>query len=167
MPPEPQGPALRSSAVLSNITVNYSGFTPQAQAAFQAAVDIWQTQVKSTVPLVVDANFADLGNTGLLGSAGSSATRNFTNTPRSNTWFLFPIANTIAGSDLAFGTPTSHIRANFNSTASWSYATDGTPVSGKEDFISVVLHELGHGLGFLGSGFVGSNLGSVGSGGSP
>src|SRR5262249_19527509 len=87
------GGALQADAVLSNITVNYTGFTPEAQASFQAAVDIWSSNVSSTVPIVVDAQFADLGTSGILGQAGSSATRDFSGTPRAGTWFPFPLAN--------------------------------------------------------------------------
>lgn len=133
-------------------------------------MDIWQTQISSNVPIVIDATFADLGSSGLLGSAGSSATRTLPNIPRASTWFPFPTANKIAGREVgaSFGPTTSHIRANFNSTANWSYATDGIPQAGRVDFISVVLHEVGHGLGFLGSASVNSSgLGSVGASGSP
>ena len=36
----------------------------------------------------------------------------------------------------------------------WYFGTDGAPPAGKIDFVSVVLHEIGHGLGFTGSGDV-------------
>ena len=144
---------------VSNITVNYTGFTVQAQTAFQAAVDIWQTQVGSTVPIAIAATFADLGNTSLLGQAGTGATSGFANQPRANTFFPRAIANKIAGSDLN-GT-SSDITAQFNSTFNWYYGTDGLTPSGQVDFVSVVLHELGHGLGFLGSASLSSGLGRI------
>ena len=172
--------AIESGAVLSNITVNYTGFTgatgPAAQAAFQAAVDIWKTQVASAVPIVVDAEFEDLGGGGgggtVLGQAGSAATANFTNSPRLNTWFPFPLANKIAGSDLGtlFTDPTiSHIGASFNSNAAvnWSFDTSGAMVAGKVDFMSVVMHELGHGLGFFGRVSVSTGSGEIGANGFP
>ncbi len=44
------------------------------------------------------------------------------------------------------------IDASFNSAfANWYLGTDGNVPSNKWDFYSVVLHELGHGLGFLSS----------------
>ena len=166
-----------ANAQLSNITVNYTGFTgstgAEAQAAFQAAVDIWETQVASSVPIVVDAAFADLGSGGLLGHAGSFSTANFTNAPRANTWFPFPLANKIAGSDLGLQFPQqpniSHIEAEFNNNAqvNWSYDLNGTMVPGKVDFMSVVMHELGHGLGFFGGANVESGSGSIGASGLP
>ena len=93
--------AAEAEAILSTISVNYTGFTlnAPAQAAFQAAVDIWKTQVASTVPIVIDANFQDLGNPLLLGQAGSGAVSDFLHAPRAGTWFPFPLANKLAGSD--------------------------------------------------------------------
>ena len=172
-PPKPRTfAALRSTAsvsanaVLSNITVNYTGFTPQAQAAFQAAVDLWQQEVSTTVPIVVDATFRDLGNPFLLGQASSGAVSGFPNQPRPSTFFVFPLANSFAGFDYGtqFNPTASHINADFNSTAAWSFATDGSAQGGKVDFESVVMHELGHGLGFMGTGFVSGGVGSVGAG---
>lgn len=138
--------AVQSSAVLSTITVTYTGFTAQAETAFQAAVDIWKQNVASRVPIVVDAEFKDLGTPGLLGSAGSSSTRDYTGAPQPGTWFPFPLANKIAGSDIGaqfFGAGASNIAARFNSTATWSFRTDGVLVAGQVDFVSVVMHELG------------------------
>jgi hypothetical protein len=164
--PEPQ-PQAHLTGSLATITVNYTGFTPQAQTAFQHAVNIWQNLLTSAVPTVVNANFADLGNPLLLGSAGPvTVWRDFAGTPRAATWFAAAIANKIAGVDLG-GAGSVEISANFNSTASWYYGTDGLPPGGQIDFVSVVLHELGHGLGFIGSGTVSAGAGSIGLAGFP
>jgi hypothetical protein len=48
----------------------------------------------------------------------------------------------------------SDIIAVFNSDFYWYYGTDGNPEDYQVDFISIVLHELGHGLGFIGGGWV-------------
>jgi hypothetical protein len=49
------------------------------------------------------------------------------------------------------GGASAEIDAEFNSTFDWDFGTSGTPVAGKINFMTVVLHELGHGLGFFGS----------------
>jgi large repetitive protein len=145
--------------------VNYdAGFNanPSAKAAFQRAVDIWSTQITSSVPITVDASFAAL-DPGVLGSAGASyVSRNFSGAPRSNTWYPAPLAAKLRGSNSNPGT--AMITAQFSSTANWYYGTDGNTPGGQSDFVSVVLHEIGHGLGFSGSGELNSLIGSIGYG---
>ena len=60
------------------------------------------------------------------------------------------LSNALIGSN---GVPALHdINANFNSTyGNWYYGTDQNPPGGTYDLVSVIMHELGHGLGFSGS----------------
>ncbi len=149
----------------ATINVNYTGFTPEAQAAFQFAVDIWQSQITSDIPIQVEASFEAL-STGVLGSAGAaSLRRNFQGAPQTNTWYPIALANKIAGEDLR---PDLHdVNARFSSVRDdWYFGTDGNPSAGQIDFVSVVLHELGHGLGFSGGSGVSGNQGTLGGNGS-
>ncbi len=128
----------------------YTGFSDAAKAAFQAAVDVWSVSLSSSVPIRVDAHFTPL-DPGVLGSAGPETVfRDFASAPRAATWYPSALANKLNGADLSPGSP--HITANFNSDFdNWYLGLDGeTPVD-RYDFMSVVLHELGHGLGFVGS----------------
>ena len=164
--------ALTAGAQLSTITVRYGpGFPGAAQVAFQAAVDIWQTQTASSVPIVIDANWVDFGNALLLGEAGATcAFDDFPGAVRPSTWFVAALAERMSGTDLTPGSgclSSSEIAASFNSTANWYLGTDGAPTSGTVDFVTTVLHELGHGLGFIGTGNVNSGVGSVGDQGMP
>lgn len=144
--------------------VTYNGFTSQAQAAFQRAVDIWSSLITSTVPIRVTANWTPLGP-GVLGSAGATSVyRDFSGAPQANTWYAVALAEKLAGMDLN-GTSTADINANFSSAFSnWYYGTDGNPPSNQYDLVTVVLHELGHGLTFAGSMTVSAGQGSWGSG---
>ena len=130
--------------------VTYTGFSQEAEDAFQFAVDIWEQHIESTVPIKVSANWTPLG-ANILGSAGANyIIRDFTNVPVPSTWYAAALANAIAGGDID---PAEHdINANFNSTlANWYFGTDGNTPAGQFDLVTVVLHELGHGLGFFGS----------------
>lgn len=40
-------------------------------------------------------------------------------------------------------------RFNSNDAVGWYYGTDGNTPSGRNDFVTLVLHEIGHGLGFI------------------
>ena len=149
----------------ANITVNYIGsWNSQAQAAFEYAVSIWEGLLVSTVTIEVDAEWSSSLPPGALGGAGPyTFWRDFTNAPQANTWYPAAIANERAGSDLNGTDP--EIDAAFSSTFSdWYFGTDGNPPDSDYDFVSVVLHELGHGLGFVGSMRVASGVGYWGSG---
>lgn len=143
---------LHDQAVTATINVNYigNGWTPQAQAAFQYAADIWETLISSPVTIEVDAEFKDMSSQ-LLGYAlATTIHANFTNAPRADTWYTQATANQLAVMDLD---PTySDITAAFNGSRSdWYFGTDSPTPSNKYSFATVVLHELGHGLGFFGS----------------
>lgn len=150
----------RAAAATATFQVTYHGFSPAARTAFQAAVDVWATKVTSTVPITVDATFQPLG-TNVLGSAGTSFVwRDFPGAPRPSTWYVDAIANKRAGGQMDAAAP--DIVANFNSSfTNWYFGTNGLTPAGKYDFESVVLHELGHGLGFSGAGNVTAGRGTV------
>ena len=146
------------------ISVNYTGFTTEAMQAFDYAVDIWAMNLESNVPIIVNANFTNLGG-GVLGSAGPvNIFRNFSGAPENDTWYPVALANKLAGFDLAGA---ADISCNFNSSFNWYFGTDGNTPSGQYDFVSVVLHELGHGLGFIGSANVSGSTGFIGQSGDP
>lgn len=146
----PPAPGARAMATFQ---VTYSGFTPAAQAAFQFAVDIWAQHVVSPVPIKVQANWVALGP-GVLGSAGSNGIfANFPGAPLTGTWYANALADALSGQPLdPSGQPNAvEITANFSSAFSnWYFGTDGNTPGSQYDFVTVVLHELGHGLGFFG-----------------
>ncbi|MFD2098373.1 T9SS type A sorting domain-containing protein [Flagellimonas iocasae] len=128
-----------------------------AATAFQSAVDTWASLLSSDVPIYVAAVFQPLDE-GVLGSAGpTSIYAGYPGLER-DTWYGNALADKLAGDDLD---PTSYdIIANFSTVfPNWYYGTDGNTPSGFYDFKSVVLHELGHGLGFFGSLFVDNETG--------
>ena len=132
-----------SSAAGDDFDVQYSGFTPEAEAAFQRAVDIWSTQLDVEVPITIDASFGELPPRAL---GGAGPTLIFT---EGTQWFAVGLANQLVGQDLA---PDSlDITATFSSTAPWHYDASTPAPPGTFDFTTVVLHEIGHGLGFLGA----------------
>lgn len=145
-----------------NITVNYKGFPAAAQAAFQRAVDIWAGELSSTVPIVIDAEWSSTLSPGVLGAATTQAVvANFANAPQQNILYPVALANKIVGKDLD---PTrADILAVFNGNlTNWYLGTDGNAPANTYDLVTVVLHEIGHGLGFAGIASVSNGVGELG-----
>jgi hypothetical protein len=129
---------------------------------FKYAADKWAEVLDSKVEIIVNASMVDLDcdDTGaVLGQArATNAAVNFPNAPKADVNYPIALANKFAGVDLTPGE--AHINAQFNSVVdsslclsdgttdtNWYYGFDGK--HGKdEDLAAVVLHELGHGLGF-------------------
>ena len=127
----------------ANISVNYTGFTPEAQAAFQRAVDIWSSLLITTVPIEIEASFDSLNSDKLAVAAPST----FFCTTR----FCMPVGlvNQLDDEDRKPDDP--DIKIIFSSSDDWYFGLDGNPGEDQHDFVSVVLHEIGHGLGFVDS----------------
>src|SRR5687768_13902531 len=143
--------AAENPARSSSIAVSYTGFTPQAQAAFQFAVDIWARQLASPVPITIDAQFQDFGP-GVIGAVATGSFEQDVPGGIPGTFYPAALANRLAGADLQ--PAIADIFAKFGSGVNWYYGTDGNTPAGSYDFVSAALHELGHGLGFFGSGWM-------------
>jgi len=138
-----------------------STFPEEAKAAFNAAGAIWGNLLQSSVPININACWSNLGSSSILGySGGGPLRRNFTGAPKANAWYVGSLANALAGSDLD---PSSYdMNITYNSNFSWYYGTDGITPPGQYDLMSVVLHEIAHGLNFSGFMSYASGAGSWG-----
>ena len=137
-------------------------FPENAKAAFNAAAAIWGNIISSPVPIAIRTCWASLSG-GTLGYAGGGYLyRDFSGAPRAFTWYLSSLANALNGSDL--GPSFFDVHITFNMNFSWYYGIDGNTPHSQFDFLSVVLHEIGHGLNFSGSAAFSSGQGSWGYG---
>ena len=131
----------------------------QRLIAFEYAASLWGNILESDVQIVVNSAFAPQScdaNGGVLGGASPiSIESDFNDAPIPNTWYFSALANSLAGSDLNPGS--SDINATFNASidnndgclagSNWYYGLDNNPPGSDIDFLNVVMHEIGHGLG--------------------
>ena len=155
------GEGFKDATVVAPVGGN-PGTTLGAQRlnAFTYAANLWAANLQSSVTITVAAQMNPLtcgASSAILGSAGTTTVhRNFAGAPVANTWYCQALANSLAGVDLDGGNP--DISATFNSNLNgsagclggtkWYYGYDASPPAGTIDFVSVVVHEIGHGLGF-------------------
>jgi hypothetical protein len=131
----------------------------QRLIAFTYAANLWGATLTSSLPIIINAQFSALtctATTAVLGSAGATNIfANFPGAPKPNTWYSYALANKLSG--VYQGTANApQINANFNVNLGQPNCLTGTffylGLDGNHgtntDFVTVLLHEMAHGLGF-------------------
>ncbi|MDH5407133.1 MAG: DUF11 domain-containing protein [Gammaproteobacteria bacterium] len=152
------GEGFNDTSSFTAVGGNYANTLGQARLnAMQYAANLAAQYISSNIEIKIDAKMNALGGTAYsatLGSAGPvSVARDFgAGTP--STWYPMALAEALTGSNL---NGTYDIVATFNSDVdnstvlgltNWYYGLDGNAGS-HTDFVSVAMHEILHGLGFL------------------
>jgi len=134
----------------STIIVDFVGFPDDAKVAFQYAVTIWQDLIYSPVPIHIQATWESLASDVLGSCSPSDYIPNFNSTQIWNCYYPIALVEKMLGQEV--NSPTSYeIEASFNKDfTNWYFGVDGNTPTDKYDFVSTVLHELTHGLGFHG-----------------
>jgi hypothetical protein len=137
-------------AATSNIEVNYINFPSQAKTAFEQAVSIWEKYLVSSQIIRITATWStSLSNTTLAETGASRIYKNISGLPYTNIWYPTPLAEALTGKDLNSGE--ADINISINGNINWYYGVDAKAQVGKYDMITVLLHEIAHGLGFSSS----------------
>jgi hypothetical protein len=125
----------------------------------QHAANLLGALLVSNVPIVIEASMDPLGGNAAAAPFGSATPyfqRDFAGAPLPNTWYAAALANKLSGTDVDLTRP--DIVARFNSDidkptvlgeTKWYYGLDARADTTDIDFVTVVLHELVHGLGFF------------------
>ena len=136
--------------------VTFTGFTPAAQAAFQRAVDIWASTLITTVPVEIDADFVSADD--LEDPEEYETTLAFVRPSQS--WAIARISDQQIAVPIALANQRSDRdrdpgEPDFAMTvidrSDWYLGLDGRPETDQFDLVSVVLHEISHGLGIVDS----------------
>jgi len=134
----------------------------QRQNVIHFAARLLEQVIDSSVPITIDAEFDALSCSSTAATLGSSGPSSYhygnasSNYPVANTYYVQALANSITGNDLSTA---SDMTLTFNSdidnnndclaNRNWYYGLDGDASAQDIDFLSTVLHETLHGLGFL------------------
>ncbi len=164
-----------ATAAFANPEGGNTGATRGAQRlnVFNFAADIWEAFLDTNVPININSQFNPLTcSTGsaVLGSAGAfTGLRDYTGAAIPGTWHHVALANKQAGLDLRPADP--DINATFNVTIDsscfavghrWYYGLDNATPANRTNLLVVLLHEMGHGLGF--STFANGSTGALAAG---
>ena len=118
----------------------------QRMIVAQFAADLWGSILVSDQAVWISAEFNPLG-ANVLGSAGAKYIHtNFPGAIVPNTWYSTALADSLAHQDLV--PEDFDIRSRFSSDFTFYYGLDGGSPGGRVNFLDVVMHEFGHGLGF-------------------
>lgn len=139
----------------ATFVVDYIGFPQAARTAFQRAVDIWSAVLVSAVPIHIEAHWTAIfpGTPtpiplDVLGATGAPFVRDVAPLPPA-IWHVDALANELTGTDLF--PEDVEVQMVLNSAfANWYLGVDGNPGAAQFDLVTVVLHEIGHGLGMSG-----------------
>ncbi len=158
-PPTPPGrAAANGGGIVVNYLVNGQSSMPPAdvRAVVSTAMNRWNAVLDTDQMIVIDFAWQPLSQS-LLGYGGPT-TIHLDNLPAVGAWYPSALANDIAGTDLNGDLAEIEItldsgRYDPNPQASGWYVdvSAGNPPPGTRDLLSTVIHEIAHGLGFLGS----------------
>lgn len=148
--------SMQAQAVFQIQTVNG---TPEFDAVVNYCGEKWGEYLNSTIPIKVKIYFMNLfGQT--LGITIPNGRRDFPNTPIDSVWYPTSLANALAGVELNPGEDDMNIF--IDNSANWYFGLDGNTPSNKYDLVSIVMHEIAHGLGFMALSKIENGLGSFG-----
>lgn len=147
----------------ATITVNYYGFPDAPKTAVQYAVSILSSLLPKDARFTLNATWKQLTNTSTLGTTGVPFyVRGYViNALNPSVYYPVSLAEKISEQSLNDDNE-GDIELTLNSRISWYTGIDGnTPASGY-DLVTVVLHELCHGIGIYDSFSVTNTTGSYG-----
>ena len=148
--PIPRTHSVDKALLKSSFKVDFTNTPGIYQPAVNEAVEVWSQNFTSQVPVKIKVLWERQSNSGILASAAPGKFHNnFKNIPDNELWYTSALADSLAGEDIEPTIPEITIRINSTNGPMLYLGTDGRCPSNKYDLVSMILHEMGHGLGFL------------------
>jgi hypothetical protein len=135
-----------------SITIYYTGFSSQSKAAMEYAASILEALLPADTKFTVKATWEKISTAGVLAQSGITGYLAGWGIDALDPNSLYPVAlaEKISGKSLNDDLE-GDITLSVNSSINWYLGTDGQTPSQKYDLVTVVIHELCHGLGFFDS----------------
>lgn len=141
-----------------NNSCGVQSWPEEASNAFRYALDIWAAYLNSEVPIKVSATWREYDNTDddriTLGSASPTRVVQISGIGKPDTWYPIAHLSALAETPIRdqFDDVDYDITVNMNCEfPNWYFGLDGETPRNHIDFVTVILHEIGHGIGFIGS----------------
>ena len=147
------------------INVSYTGFTTQGQAAVAYAISILESMLPADTRIFVKMSWAKISDAGVLANSSITGFAGGWAIDALDPYAFYPVAvaEKIAGKSLNDDLE-ADIELTVNSSINWYLGTDGNTPVNRYDLVTVVIHELCHGLGIFDSFDVQGSLGTYGIG---
>ena len=135
-----------------------------ANTTIDFATDIWSSIITTEIPIKVYINWVSLEDRVLGSARPGSYEANFIGAPLRSVAYPIALAERLAQQELN-EEDDFEIFISLNKEFTWYYGIDGNPLPDTHDLLSVVLHEIGHGLGLADTFSASSGNGSYGTNG--
>lgn len=133
----------------SKFIPRYFQVPDSVQQVVEAAFNVWNKILISPVPIHIHVHWEAL-NPGTLATAGSERVyKNFKNAPFRDVWYPSALADALSGESINGDNPDIVLRINRN--ASWNLDYSSPPNFRYYDMLTVMIHEIAHGIGFMSS----------------
>lgn len=147
-----------------SITIYYSsGFSELAKPAVERAASILKSMLPADAKITILVTWDKIPTAGVLAQSSATGFAIGWGIDALNPTAVYPaaLAEKIAGESLN-DDQLGDISLTINNTVNWYLGTDGKPTAQKYDLVTVVLHEICHGLGFFDSMDASGTLGWYG-----
>lgn len=133
----------------AKFTPQYNNVPDSIKTVVEAAFAVWDKILISRVPIHIQVSWEDLAG-GILATGGSDRVfKNFRNAPLRDVWYPSALADALAGQSVNGNSTDIVLKINRN--ASWNLDYDGPQNFRYYDLLSVIIHEIAHGIGFMSS----------------
>lgn len=119
-----------------------------ARNATELALEIWSEAIHSDIPIHLEITWSDQLTNVLAVGQPAKYFKNFTKPPLTHVWFPVALAEKLSNQSLN-GAEDADIIIQISTNQPWYFGTDQLPPAEQFDLVSVLLHEIAHGLGFL------------------